>query len=185
MQEKEIWKDIDGFCGDYQISNRGRLKSFKCNREKILSTNTLSNGYPIAQLLKNGVVCREYIHTIVAKTFIKKMYAPLTVHHIDFDKTNNSVSNLELISLVKNSRLGNGKKNVKGYVEISIGRFLAQITIDYNLIKLGEFFTEEEASTAYHIAVENIDEYFKCTERQFIDLVFDKWLEIYYPKNKR
>ena len=100
----EIWKDIDGFEGIYQISNYGRVKA--------LPKYTFSRGYP--QLRKEKMLkpyytgkCRNYltvslsdgkqykIHRLVAQAFIPNPHNYPVVNHKDENPSNNAVTNLE------------------------------------------------------------------------------------------
>lgn len=91
---EEVWKYIDGF-EDYQISNFGRVKSFKNGKEKILRYRKSSNGYLNIQLFKDGKSRTFKIHRLVANAFIDNPNNLSEVNHKDGDKTNNIVDNLE------------------------------------------------------------------------------------------
>ena len=99
---KEIWKDIKGYEGRYQISNHGKVKSLSRKagtvylKEKILSNKRLTkDGYPRVSL-RDGEKFKEFkIHRLVATHFIDNPHNKETVNHIDGDKTNNHVDNLE------------------------------------------------------------------------------------------
>ena len=102
---KEIWKDIKGYEGLYQISNLGNVKSlerYKQNHgvtqlvgEKIKSTRLLSSGYLVTDLYKDNKSKTAKIHRLVAETFIPNPNSKETVNHIDGNKLNNRVDNLE------------------------------------------------------------------------------------------
>jgi hypothetical protein len=96
----EEWKDIDGFEGLYQVSNIGRVRSLNHETNgkkyigKVLSTKVTS-GYPTV-LLSNGAkktLCR--VHRLVARTFIENPTKLPEVNHLDGNKNNNCVENLE------------------------------------------------------------------------------------------
>lgn len=100
---KEIWKDIQGYEGKYQISNIGRVKSLylinrqaKIPREKILAYGYNQQGYPFVQLSKNGKVGKHLsIHRLVAMHFMPNPNNYPVVNHINGIKTDNRVENLE------------------------------------------------------------------------------------------
>lgn len=96
----EIWKDIEGFEGLYQVSNLGRVKS---NRG-ILHPNTNTYGYKHVTLSKYGIRTTTPIHTLVADAFLDNPYEKPEVNHIDGNKENNSVSNLEWVTRTENNR---------------------------------------------------------------------------------
>lgn len=99
----EIWVDIQGYEGKYQISNIGRVKSLylinrqaKISREKILSYGYNLQGYPFVRLSKNGKSSKNlYIHKLVAKHFILNPENYPVVNHKNGIKTDNKVENLE------------------------------------------------------------------------------------------
>ena len=97
---EEIWKDIDGYEGLYQVSNLGRVKSFNYNRTgkemNLKPVNTCNGfGYLYVNLNKNGKTRLFYIHRLVAKAFLENPDHKSDVNHKDENKTNNCVENLE------------------------------------------------------------------------------------------
>ena len=94
----EIWKDIEGYEGLYQVSNLGRIKS----KRKILKN--INGEYLKVGLSKNGVQKTLYIHRLVAETFFGK--SKLQVNHKDENKHNNNINNLEFISFKENINYG-------------------------------------------------------------------------------
>ena len=94
----EIWKDIEGYEGLYQVSNKGRVKSLNYGRtgkEKILRPGKNNDGYLIVILYKNGKKKNFRIHRLVAKAFLTNPNNLLEVNHRDENKENNHVENLE------------------------------------------------------------------------------------------
>lgn len=89
---EEIWKDIDGFEKLYQISNFGRV--FSKRRNKIMKLNLRKN-YLRVGFNKEGVYYCFQVHRLVAQAFIPNPDNKEEVNHIDCDKQNNNVSNLE------------------------------------------------------------------------------------------
>ena len=96
---KEIWKDIEGYEGLYQISNYGNLRSLvdKYGKKRILllKFQYATKGYLQTRLYKNHKGKTVKIHTLVAKAFIPNRHNYPMVNHKDEDKTNNCVWNLE------------------------------------------------------------------------------------------
>ena len=104
--EIEIWKDVVGFEGKYEVSNLGRVKSLSrlrkskggCEapiKEKILTPKQNKYGYLAVHLRDSDVNKYPFIHRLVAEAFIINYENKNTVNHIDADKTNNCVTNLE------------------------------------------------------------------------------------------
>ena len=94
----EIYKDIEGYEGLYQVSNKGNVKSFVNNngvsREKVLKP-AIRNGYKKVTLYKNKTFKRFYVHRLVAQAFIENPNNYPCINHKDECKTNNVVSNIE------------------------------------------------------------------------------------------
>ncbi len=104
--ETEIWKDIVGFEGKYEVSNMGRVKSVArfrkskggCEaliKEKILTPKLNKSGYSVVHLRNNEINKYPLVHRLVAESFIANCENKNTVNHIDANKTNNCVTNLE------------------------------------------------------------------------------------------
>lgn len=159
----EIWKDIMGFEGLYQISNYGNVKS--CKRyvnakfgkrvvnEKLLSLGKDKDGYLMAILCQDGIKQTVKIHRLVANAFIDKIDGKDIVNHIDSNKSNNNLSNLEWVSSLENnchSRLN--IKSTSKYIGVCFHKkdnnFRATATIDGKKINLGGFKNEEDAYNA-------------------------------------
>lgn len=93
----EIWKDIKGYEGLYQVSNLGRIKSLgnlQNRKEKLLKVN-IYNGYCIVYLYKNNKKKSYLCHRLVAEAFIPNPDNLPQVNHKDENKLNNRVDNLE------------------------------------------------------------------------------------------
>lgn len=106
----EIWADIKGYEGLYQVSNFGRVKSLSMRNgagtfpmERMLSQTDNGNGYLIVHLMKNNNRELKYVHRLVAEAFCDKGSGNC-VNHIDFDKRNNVWTNLEWCTQGENVR---------------------------------------------------------------------------------
>lgn len=106
---EECWKDIEGFPG-YQISDHGRVRSFHNNRYGIrglfhvLKPGLSGDGYYTVSLYKDKKAYTQYIHALLSDAFIGKREKNMTVNHKDGDKTNNDLSNLEIVTYSGNLR---------------------------------------------------------------------------------
>lgn len=120
--KKEIWKDIKGYEGIYQVSNLGRVKrleSLVVNsigisrkiKEKILKPAKNHTGYLRVSLSYMNKKSNFSVHRLVAQAFIPNPNGFKLVNHKDEDKTNNIVDNLEWCSAKYNSNYGN--RNIK------------------------------------------------------------------------
>ena len=120
--EEEIWKDIPGYEGLFQASTFGRIKSLeklvhrKNNRyyirnEKIIKTFISNSGYERTQLYKNGIQKNFSVHRLVWLTFKGQIPEGMQINHIDENKFNNRLDNLELMTPKENANYGS--RNLK------------------------------------------------------------------------
>lgn len=107
----EIWKDIEGYEGLYQVSNLGRVKSsgnFKSKNarktQKILKNILQNNGYYGVTLRKGGKSTRKNIHRLVAEAFIPNPYNKPCIDHINTIRTDNSIENLRWCTEKENNQ---------------------------------------------------------------------------------
>ena len=94
----EIWRDIPGYEGLYQVSNLGNVKSLNwksTGREKNLYLKPHNKGYYQVELAKNGRKKTFVVHRLVALAFIENPNGFSCINHKDEDKHNNCVENLE------------------------------------------------------------------------------------------
>ena len=92
----EVWRDIDGYDGMYQVSDLGRVRSKKYGDWRVLKVRKDKNGYLSVMLSKNNNQKRHRVHRLVASAFIPNTDSSKTlINHIDECKQNNRVSNLE------------------------------------------------------------------------------------------
>lgn len=118
----EIWKTIEGY-PNYEVSNMGRVKSLKYDKEKILKGIKKRDGYLLIGLSKEGKVKFFSLHRIVAQAFLPNPNNLSEVNHIDEDKTNNKVDNLEWCDRKYNNNYGTRTERAIKSKSISILQF--------------------------------------------------------------
>lgn len=96
----EIWKEIPNTNGDYQVSSLGRVKSKKWGDWKILNPHTENNGYKGLKIRYEGSEKRKtvLVHWLVADAFLDRPKGKVEINHIDSDRTNNKIENLEFVT---------------------------------------------------------------------------------------
>ena len=156
----ENWKDIKGYEGSYQVSDLGRVKSLRYGN--ILNPYINSIGYKVVNLSENTRRVAKKVHSLVAECFLN--HTPngykLVVDHINNVKTDNKLSNLQIISQRENSTKDKNNK-YSDYVGVTFHkkdkRWQSSIVIDGSQVYLGYFKNEERASIAYNFALTQLD----------------------------
>ena len=112
----EIWKDIKGYEGLYQISNLGNVKSLK--NKIYLKPSIHKKGYLHCGLSKKGEKKQCFIHRLVAETFIDNPYKLPCVNHKDCNPKNNKIENLEWCTYKDNNNYKNHhlKRNISSAI---------------------------------------------------------------------
>lgn len=117
MDMVEIWKDVKGYEGLYQVSNLGRVKSFRegtkfgKQKEYILKPWLINSGYHVVMLYKEDRSKRKYqLHRLVAETFIENSENLPCINHKDENKINNNASNLEWCTYSYNNNYGTARE---------------------------------------------------------------------------
>lgn len=95
----EVWKNVAGFDGLYQVSTCGKVKSFKqSSKGRVLSSKNSKGGYLRCNLSMDDKKFTVLIHRLVYLTFVGAIPKGMDIDHIDGDKQNNHLSNLQCIS---------------------------------------------------------------------------------------
>lgn len=135
----EFWKDIIGYEGLYQVSNLGNVKSLNYHRtgqEKLLSLRISSHGYLLINLYKDGKYICHSVHRLVAEAFLPNTNNYPEVNHIDKNKLNNNVDNLEWCTRKYNQNHALSKQ-------------VAQYDLSGNLIKIWPSAVEIERQLGF------------------------------------
>ena len=108
----EEWRAIKGYEGIYEVSSDGRVRSvdrviFQGDKPRNIKGITMTgwnngNGYLVVTLMKKGKRKNHYVHRLVAEHFIKNPNNLPEVNHIDYNKSNNTLSNLEWVTSREN-----------------------------------------------------------------------------------
>lgn len=148
MNNNEVWRDIPNFEGLYQVSNIGRVKSLGNKRnhkeEMILKPSINIYGYYHISLNKKNKRYSYCVHRLVALAFLENPYNLKTVNHIDKNKLNNNVENLEYMSIGDN-------------VRYSLNKPVLKMDLQGNLIE--EYPSINEAGRRCNVFYQNI---YKC-----------------------
>lgn len=171
----EEFKDVVGYEGHYQISNLGAVKSLKRNSEKLISPSIdKTKGYYRVCLYKNNKRKSFYIHQLVAIAFLghKPNGNKLVVDHIDNNKTNNKVENLQVISSRENSSKDQWRRNpTSTFTGVSLNKsknkWESSILVNGSSFHLGYFNNESMAAQEYMNALEYFNEYSNLTSFPF------------------
>jgi hypothetical protein len=171
MNNLEVFKDILGYEGIYQVSNFGNVKSLAreidngsgkfISKEKILKPGKDGGGYYQVVLCKESKAKTMRIHVLVAMAFLSHVpdgTRRIVPDHKDGDKSNNTLSNLELITQRQNTeRYWLTQKTSSQYTGVywhkSTNKWQAKIYIDGKSRYLGLFNCEIEAHLAYQKAL--------------------------------
>ena len=115
----EIWKDISGYDGYYQVSSLGNIRSVDREIEQLsryghtvvrslkgraVTPTDNGKGYKIVGLTRNGRRQNYYVHKLVADAFVPNPSEKTEINHKDFNKANNSAENLEWVTHLENIR---------------------------------------------------------------------------------
>jgi len=106
----EIWKDIEGYAGLYEVSNMGQVRSLWFGKTRILKPGKNTCGYLQVNLCKDGKQKMFLVHRLVANAFIPNPQGYPVINHRDENPLNNSVDNLEFCTRKYNVNFGTALK---------------------------------------------------------------------------
>lgn len=166
----EIWKDVHGYEGCYQVSNLGNVKSlsriihrnvpstgnFRC-KERILKTDNVK-GYLRVTLSNNKKKKRFFIHRLVAIAFIENKYDKPFVNHIDSNPLNNKADNLEWCTQKENIAHGfkYGNMKVKRGEQCNLTKISDKDALEIiSRYKTGNY-TQQQLANEYNISRQHV-----------------------------
>lgn len=154
----ENWKDVIGFENEYEVSNLGNVR----RKSKNIKASVSPHGYKTLSLCKNGITYTRIVHRLVAQAFIPNPENKEQVNHKDCNKTNNTLENLEWVTVGENIqhavdnnryREQNGEKNNNNKLSeqdvLKIRELFSSGKTTYSIHK--EFFPQLHQQTIYKI----------------------------------
>lgn len=138
MMNNEVWKDVLGYEGLYQVSNLGRVKSLNYNKtkeEKVLQLQEYD--YIRVQLWKNGNCKFKQVHRLEYEAFYGPIPEGMQVNHINENKHDNRLENLNLMTPKENINWGTGQERAhkKLINHPNTSRMIVQYSLDGKVIK--------------------------------------------------
>ena len=162
---KEIYKDVKGYEGLYQVSNLGNVKSLdritnasdfdRRYKGKQLSKLKNSQGYFSVVLYKFSKRKQRSISSLVIEAFLYERPKGLIIDHIDNDPTNNRIDNLQYLTNKENSTKDKNPTTGITGVYVKGSNFSSIISFNRKQYYLGSFETKEEAQVVYIEAEKN------------------------------
>ena len=150
---EEVWRDIEGFEGLYQVSDQGRVKSLerkvkhwcggeRIQKERILKPSMDKDGYLLVTLCAGGKPKTLKVHRLVCEAFHENPDNKPQVNHINEDKTDNRACNLEWCTCKQN--VNHGSRNER------VSKPVGQYSLDGKLIKLWPSTMEAERQAGFN-----------------------------------
>lgn len=184
---KEIWENIKGFEGVYQVSNLGNIKSLdrivekKIGGKKVyqhLKGNILrqkenhQNHYLYVELCKNGIQKTFSVHRLVAKTFLPNQKNLPFINHKDENRHNNNVNNLEWCTAKYNHDYGTRTLREA----LTKSKPVVQMDLEGNIISVyPNAIVAAKATGANRKAIQMIAKHYSCNGKKYLTSNGYKW----------
>lgn len=168
MQDVEIWKDINGFEGCYQVSSMGKIRSLKREDPTLIRYFISNSGYKRVNLFNSTT--KKYrkfsIHRLVANAFIKNDRNLPVIHHINDNKLDNNVSNLMWVTYKQNSDFM--KLKVSG--ENNYNSKMTLCKIKYSFLLFNSGVKQADIARFFNISRSTINKIIKRKNWKHVDL---------------
>lgn len=157
----EEWREVKGYEGLYEVSNYGNVRSLDRTRVldrgkwgksthtfrgKVLSQGNSKDGYKLVVLCDGKKGVTKAVHRLVAEAFLENPRCCLEVNHIDEDKTNNKVENLEWCTHIENAKHGTRGQRIGIAHRANKSRCKKVFQYDKNGTLVGTYYGYREAS---------------------------------------
>lgn len=152
---KEKWKDVLGYEGKYQVSDLGRIRTLTPRHggtTLVLHPSHDKDGYLIIWLYKNGTKTFKRVHRLVAEAFIENKDKKPQVNHIDENKENNCVNNLEWVTCKENNNHGTRNARVSAAKRNTKCKKIIQMDFNGGVLKTWDSVNEVERQLGFDTA---------------------------------